>query len=228
LALNTIDFLPGEEKLVEVENPELLNVDSDIDSLGSQRLYYSGHFYREGGGVFVDQPRNDSLTMLELPDADPDSFVHLQGLTGYDKDNFHYLSYDYETRSYVPVSVPMISEIKQMFGSAESPGDDVIIVWNQDADVVFGDVTYQKMSEYSNPNVFRIDIFEILNDGDVIGFLWANGLKKKNMTNNTLYLYTNRAVHEVKYGDQPKKIIDIDSAKTAFMPGGDKISYKII
>lgn len=202
------------------------------NSTESQDFTYGGGFYRNDNKVFIDDPRNDSINNLELPDADPGSFLYLQGLAGYDKNNFYYLKHDNETRSYLPVSVPISSEIKQLFDLVESPGDDVKIVWNSDANVVFENVTFRMMSEFSNFNAFRIDIFEILNNGNTIGYLWTNGLSKTNITNGKLYLYTDsittgfkRAVYEVSYGNQPEMILDIDPDKTTFRQGGSKIYY---
>lgn len=194
--------------------------------------YYGDGFYRKDNKVFADKSDNNSINNLELTEADPDSFSFLQGLAGYDKDNFHYLRYDDEARTYVPESVPISPAIKQLFDSVESPGRDVKIVWTSNTDVVFENVTYRKMTEYENYNAFRIGIYELLNNENVVGFLWVNGISKTNVVNNKLYLYTDssttdfvEAVYEVSYGNQPEMIIDIESSETTFKPGGSKIYY---
>ena len=98
--------------------------------------------------------------------------------------------------------------------------------------MVFKNVTHRRLSEYGDFNAFRIEIYELLNNGTVIGYLLTNGLNKTNVANNKLYLYTDsdttdykRAVYEVSYGNQPEMILDIDPDKTTFKPGGSKIYY---
>lgn len=198
----------------------------------SESFSYGGNFYRIEDKVFINDPRNVSINNIELSNADPDTFKYLQGLSGYDKDNFHYLNYVNEARSYVPVSVPINSEIKQLFDLIESPGEDLKIVWTSSNDVIFENVTYKRLSEYGDFNAFRIEIFEILNNGNLIGYIWANGINKTNVANNKQYIYTDssttgykRAVYEVSYGNQPEMILDIEPDKTTFRPGGSKIYY---
>lgn len=226
LAVATFVFLQNKERAPEQE------IIGDEGLLESQDFIYGGPFYRKDDKVLADDSRNDSINNLELLDADPNTFSYLQGLAGYDKDNFHYLRFDNETRTYLPASVPISSDIKKLFDLVEVPGEDVKIVWSSNTDWVFENVTYRRLSEYGDFNAFRIEIYELLNNGSVIGYLWTNGLNKTNVTNNKLYLYTDsnttdykRAVYEVAYGNQPEMILDIDPDKTTFKPGGSKIYY---
>jgi len=94
------------------EHPPEQAVVSDNNLSESQDFTYGGPYYRKDGKVLADNPQNDLINNLELPDADPDTFTYLQGLAGYDKDNFHYLRFDNEIRSYLPTSVPISSDIK--------------------------------------------------------------------------------------------------------------------
>ena len=226
LAVATFVFLQTKKQPTEQA------VVGDNNSAKSQDFSFGGPFYRKNGKVFADDPQNVSINNLELPDADPESFKFLQGLAGYDKDNFHYLKFDNEIRTYVPASVPINSDIKKLFDLVKTPGEDVKIVWSSNTDTVFKNVTYKRLSEYGDFNAFRIEIYELLNNGNVIGYLWSNGLNKTNVANKKLYLYTDsnttgykRAVYEVVYGSQPEMILDIDPDKTTFKPGGSKIYY---
>ncbi|MBM3205170.1 hypothetical protein FJZ48_04335 [Candidatus Uhrbacteria bacterium] len=196
----------------------------------SQDVAYGGPFYRKDNKVFADDPQNDSINNLELPDADPDSFIFLQGLAGYDKDYFHYLRFGNESRSYLPVRVPISSAIKKLFDLVKTPGEAVKIVWSSNTDVEFENVTFRRLSEYGVDNALDIEMYELLNNGTVIGYLWTNGLNKTNVAQSKLYLYTDfhvtgykRAVYEVAYGNQPELILDIDPDDTTFKPGGSKI-----
>lgn len=214
------------------KQPPEQTVVGDNNVSESQDFTYGGPFYRKDGKVLADDPRNDSINNLELPAADPESFKFLQGLAGYDKDNLHYLRFDNEIRSYLPASVPINSDIKKLFDLVKTPGEDVKIFWSSNNDVVFKNLTYRRLSEYGDFNAFRIEIYELLNNGTAVGYLWTNGLNKTNVVNNKLYLYTDsnitgykRAVYEVAYGNQPEMILDIDPGKTTFKPGGSKIYY---
>jgi len=207
-------------------------VNKVVPTTEPEKFSYGGSFYRKDGKVIAHDNNNVSIKNIELSDADPNTFRHLQGLAGYDKGNFYYLKYDYAKRMYFPVTVPLIPEIKQLFDLVKHPGQDIIIIWRQNADTEFANVTYSALSEYGDYNAFRVEIFEILNNGKVIGYLWANGISKTNVVNNKLYLYTDtgttgykRAVYEVTYGNQPELILDIEPDKTTFRQGGSKIYY---
>lgn len=197
-----------------------------------QNITYGGNFYREGNKVFIDDPKNTLLKNIELPNADPKTFRYLQGLAGYDKNNFHYLKYDYETGSYIPESVPISSEIKQLFDLVESPGNDVKIVWISDVDISFENVTYKRLPGYGDSIAFRIELFEILNNNYVVGYLWTNGINKINVVNNKIYLYVDsiitdfkRGVYEVTYGKQPEMLLEIYPNAAVFKFGSNNIYY---
>lgn len=219
----TYDLLTPE--MLDVIHDEVFSITASVRYEGCDRESYGGPFYRKDDKVFADDPQNRSINNLELPDADPDSFSHLQGRTGYDKDNFHYLKFDEEARTFEPVHVPIGTDIKKLFDLVDVPGVDVKIVWRSNTDVVFDRVAYKKLSRH-------IGIYELLNKETVVGYLWANDLDKTNIVNNKLYLYTDSnatrvkpAVYEVAYGNQPEIILDIDPDKTTFKPGGSKIYY---
>lgn len=192
---------------------------------------YGGGFYSKDEKVFINDLGNSSLRNIEVPGVDPGTFAYLAGLAGYDKDNFYYLYYEYPS-GYTPVSVPITPEIKRLFGMVETPGKDVKIAWTSNTDVVFGNITYRRMSEYGDFNAFRFDLLELLNNGKTIGYMWVNGLNKTNVAHNKLYLFTDadvtdyeEAVYEVAYGEQPEMVLDIPPHKTTFKPGGSKIYY---